>query len=1003
MQLHVQMFGELRAYRDKQPAYGFQTRKTAALFAYLAFYSHKKHSRELLADMLWPDAETESGRHRLAQALFALRSQLEKSTDHSERVLSIDRTTMRVLPGEVVVDALEFKHALHSASLLTDPDRRNEALVAALHLYTDDFLTGFYDDWVLTERQRFNDQFVDTSRQVIKYFEGKNLYDKAIEHCRAALTTAPLAEDISEDLMRLLALSGQPGTALSYYRDLERVMLKELGEPPSGPIRSLMERIRSAPTISTDNQPLAEYVESNLPVPLTRFFGRQEELSYITSLLESGKSRLITITGMGGSGKTRLSIEAASMVTEMFSGAVYFVTLAELGRADQIGAEIARVVCLAQPSNGALALVTEFLKRRKTLLILDNLEHVQDGALPLIQHLLKRIPKLFLIITSRAKLALMGEREIPLPPLQTPSDLLTAARQIDSQKLAALDIVRLFVDRAQAVRPEFAVTEKNALAVAKVCEKLEGLPLAIELCAAWAKVLTPEQMLTQLDSRFDLLESRDIDIPERHRSLRAAMEYSHALLPKNLQELFVSLCIFRSGWTLEAAGAICIDSIRSKSSFSMVSGLSDLHNRSLILTQLTQSGDEMRYRMLETVREFTSNLLIDDSRRHLSEKHAFYYLELAERAESLMTAGNQMTWLQRLDDDHDNLRTALSWFHEHGTAEQNLRIAAALTQYWDMRGYVAEGKGYLEEALAFSQKMESSEHLKPFLAKALVSYASLLRVQGNNAKVYAAARQGLQFCREINDVRGIAGALQVLAVLTYTGEDCDEARGYLEEGLALARDLNDRSLLALSLVNLGNIALEQAQFDEAEALYTEAVTLYQDDGNQHQTARLLNNLGALATFRKEFETADRYIQESLTISRALRNYAGIALCQHNLGDLQRQQGNYDEDIRLQLEAAALAHRLGENRLITFAARELGQVYCRTGKYQDGISLLAAAEVLRSSSRLSFKPADPAELEEALDLCRTAIGDKADAVFCSALQWSQGRAMECALSALQLID
>jgi predicted ATPase/DNA-binding SARP family transcriptional activator len=997
---NIEMFGGLRASRGGQETNGFQTRKTATLFAYLAFYSHKRHLREELADLLWPDAELESGRHRLAQALFALRSQFETEPDERGRVLQADRHTVRINPNEVTVDALRFSRAVAASGAITDPQKRIINLENAIACYTGEFLPGFYEDWVLAERQWLSEQFVGASRTVIKHFEATGMYDKAIRYARTALAVNPLAEDLSEDLIRLLASSGQTGAALSYYREFERLLLKEIGEPPSGPVRGLVDKIRESETTSTIQPRSNEAFESNLPVQLTRFFGRETEKAYIQSMIESGQARLITITGMGGSGKTRLSIESAWLIAAHFDNAVYFVPLADLQNADQIVGEIVAALQSASFAGTSLEQVIEFLRRRKTLLILDNLEHIQEAAVPLIHNLLKRLPKLSLMITSRNRLGMVGEREIPLPPLQTPTNLLGFGQGIDIEQLRLLDTVKLFVDRAQAVRPEFTITIQNALTVAKVCEKLEGLPLAIELCAAWAQILTPDQMLTQLDSRFVLLAGRSTDLQPRHRSLRTAMEYSKELLPESIQVLFAQLSVFRSGWTFDATAKICAGD-DDLGTFDSNTALAELNNRSLIIIQQARTGNEMRYRMLDTVREFAAELLTGEQQLELRMRHALYYLALIESAEEPMKGVEQLDWIKRLDDEHDNLRAAITWIFEFGGVELSLRMASAMTTYWDMRGYLSEGNYWLEKAISLPLENDHEAALRPLLAKTLTSYAYLVRVQGNSAKVSAAAREGLRLYRELKDDQGLAFALQVLAVLTFTGEDCDEARIYLEEGLELARRLNDRSLLALSLANLGNIALEQSNFDEADQLYTESVKLYLEDTNRHQASRILNNLGVVSTFRGDYAKARQYLNESLTISKDLSNYGGIALGMHNLGDVERKQGNYEADVKIQFEAARIAYEIGERRLLAFGARDLGHVYCQMGKYDQGVRLMAIAEVLRQSLRLSFKPADPKERKETLKAARKAIGDRADQIWTDGLKTTDSEANEEALEALGL--
>ena len=455
----------------------------------------------------------------------------------------------------------------------------------------------------------------------------------------------------------------------------------------------------------------------SLPLPSTRFFGRETEMAWLQELLGRAISdqlsavspekigdavpdgrqpptdspRLITLTGPGGAGKTRLALQAAARLGDRPCQPIWFVPLADLMDPLLIGDRVLAAVGLPRdPTLPALEQVIAVLSAQPTLLVLDDMEHLVKGGASLIQILLDRVPALMLLVTSRRRLRLPGEYVLPVPPLAFPGDSEELERVLRSES------VRMFTDRAQAVRPDFQVTQANAAALATLCRQLEGSPLAIELAAARAGVRTPQMMLDQLgQGRFEILVSRQSGGVRRQSSLWAAIEWSYQLLPPELRQLFARLSVFRGGWTAEAAEVVC-----GASGLRVLDGLEELRESALVLAEM--AGAEIRFRLSEPLREFGARQLSLQGQADTSRRHAEYYLSLAERAEPELTGARQGEWLDRLERDHDNFRAALDWCQEGVERRLGLRLGAALWLFWRRRGCVSEGRERLLRLLALT-------------------------------------------------------------------------------------------------------------------------------------------------------------------------------------------------------------------------------------------------------------------------------------------------------------
>jgi len=551
---------------------------------------------------------------------------------------------------------------------------------------------------------------------------------------------------------------------------------------------------------------------------------------------------------------------------------------------------------------------------------------------------MEKVPALACLITSRRRLDLSGEREFPVPPLPTPDGPRSPDRLIQCES------VHLFVDRAQAVRPDFQLTPGSAAAIAALCARLEGIPLALELAAARAWVLTPAQMLERLSQRFELLVSRQRDLLPRHRSLRATLDWSYELLTPELQRFFAQLCVFRGGWTLAAAEAVCAEPFA-------LEHLEQLREYSLILAEepgAGETGGEMRFRMLETLREYAREQLTPADLTALQRRHAAYSLELAEGAGTKLKGACQEEWLERLAAEHDNFRAALEWSRESDPAV-GLRLAAALWRFWAMRSYLREGREWLASALTHP----NAPGRTAARAEALCGAGELARYQDDNAAMCAPLEESVAIWRELGDKRGLAHALSCLGMAAWVPGDVVTARSLLEESVPLFREVEDTWGLALVLTRLGMVALRRRDHAEVRSRAEESVPLWQALGDKWGRARPLCDLGIAAWREGNDAEARSRLEESLNLLREVGDCENRCEVIAHLGHLARRQGACTTARALFEENLALQRERGNRDRVAYALSSLGLVAQAHGDYRAAGSLYKESLTIRQE--LGFRP------------------------------------------------
>jgi predicted ATPase len=685
---------------------------------------------------------------------------------------------------------------------------------------------------------------------------------------------------------------------------------------------------------------------NNLPAPPNPFIGRLRELAEIAELMRQPATRLVTITGPAGTGKTRLALQVAAGLLPEFSDGVFFVSLESIFDPQLVAGTIAQT--LAAPGAGTdppRDRLVRFLARKRLLLVLDNFEQVLPAA-PFVAELLAACPSLSIAVTSREPLRIRAEREYPTPPLTTP-DLAAPA---DLARLATNEAVALFLDRARAVLPTFALTPETAAPVAAICARLDGLPLAIELAAARiGRFRDPAALLARLGDRLDLLADGPRDLPARQQTIRSAIAWSHDLLPPDEQVLFRRLGVFAGGFTLEAAEAVVGGQKPSvlppcppvPLSPSVLDLLASLVAKNLLIPT---NGGEPRWAMLETIRTFAREQLenlgeAEEARR----AHAGWFLALAERAEIELVGPDQGVWYDRLESEHPNLRAALDWAIVRGDGESALRLGGALWRFWYVRGHLVEGSTWLERALALPAAAPGGAR-----AQALHGAAVLAHNRGDFATAAAHYAEAIALRRRLGDDVGLARTLNNFAILAYERGDYRRATDLYQETLELRRLTGDRAGMVFSLNGLGVVARQQGDYDLAAARFAECLAVAREYGNREAVARSLHNLGIVANHRRDFAQANAHLGECLALSEALGDKGGTALTLYTLGLVADGEGDVPLATNRFRESLRLRHALGEKLGVTDCLLALAELAWRRGDRTRGGRLFAAAETHRAA-------------------------------------------------------
>jgi predicted ATPase len=683
----------------------------------------------------------------------------------------------------------------------------------------------------------------------------------------------------------------------------------------------LSERFEAAGGRGLPGEAVGEHPLTNVPFPRNPLIGREHELRTGCDLLLRADVALVTLTGPGGSGKSRLGIEIALEVRDRFADGVYLVGLDVITDPDLVIPTIARILGVPEPTDGTT--VDEVLKAsacgKRLLLLLDNFEQVIAAA-PRIAYLLEGCPHIKMLVTSRAPLRVRAEKELSVPPLALPP----AGQVLESEPLSHYAAVQLFIQRAQAAKAGFEVTSENAPAVAEICHRLDGLPLAIELAAARIRMLSPRALLERMEHSFDVLGGGIRDLPERQRTLHAAIDWSHSLLGDEQKRLFRRLGAFVGGWTFEAVDTVC--NAEGETPVDIFDGLERLVDLSLVVPP-EEAGGELRFRSLETIREFATQRLAEAGEAESTRRlHAEFYATLAEQIEPEVRGSSHAQWADRLDAEYGNVHAALEWSRRHD-ADLGLRLCAAIWRYWESHSLIGEGRAWLESFVALNPSETAVR------ARALVALAALACYQG---------------------------ALHV-------------ARTRAEEGLSIYRHLDDETGVAHALNELGVIASYQGDYPAAKRSFEQSLAMKRGSGGRRAIANTINNLGLIAGYQGDYQGAYARHTECLAMYRALEEKLGVAVALGNLGHDAMHLGRLDDARELQIESTRLFHEIGDKDGLAECFERLAMLANANRDFERAARWFGVADVLRSEVATVLEVANQREYDSEFEVTRARLG------------------------------
>ncbi len=982
--LRLHLLGGLSITLGGVPVRGFLSSKVQALLCYLAV-TRRAHTRESLMALLWGELPEERAAHGLRQALSNLQKLVGTHLVITRQTVAFNTAAPHDLDTEV------FRALLKQAEAASIGIHRR--LRQAVGLYTGDFLDGFYvrdapdfNEWTVAQREHLRHRALDALHKLATYHATRGEYPAASGYLQQLLALDPWREDAHRQLMRLLAYQGQPDAAIAQYQRCRRVIAEEFGEEPAVETTALYQRIRAGEIAP----PALPPPPGNLPTPIEPLIGRSADLAGVAALLEDPATRLLTLTGSGGVGKTRLALQIANEIAGDFEQGVFFVPLAAVRDPALVLRTIAGVLGVEAPTERPLQQTLQLaLRDKQMLLVLDNFEQLLAAA-PQVAGLVGDLPRLRVLLTSRARLRVRGERvyevvPLALPPLHDPAF---------AEVVASFPAARLFAARARAARPDFAITDANARVVAEICHRLEGLPLALELAAARLNIMSAQVLLARLGNRLGLLTGGARDLPERQQTVKATIAWSYALLASPEQDLFARLSVFVGGCTLEAIEAICAadaegDADPLQAGDRVLEPLTALVNSSLVRQEPHSGGDE-RFLMLEMVREYALFCLAEKGEGPAGEavirgRHTEYYLNMVLRAKPELLGPRQTEWMARFEIEYGNLRAALGWARDHpapvaipppppkehtsSPLALALSAGAGLVRFWQSHGYVSEGRQWLAEllarpepvapairadalrgagALAFAEG--AAESAVRLCEEGLALYdqvddalgrASLLNILGNAKRelgayteAIALYEQALSIFRRLGDTVGISIIFNNLGATAHRQEEYGRAITLYEEGLALRRTVGDTLGIAYALYKLAEVARDQGDFGKAVAACAESLAVCQHSGDKNGIVMAVLTLGTVRQVQGDDHAAEALYAESLTRFTETADRWGIATVKHRLGTLAQGRGDAPRARALYQESLTLCRENGDKRAEAVVLADLRRLGDTEGGEQE---------------------------------------------------------------------
>jgi len=958
VKLQIRLFGTPEILCCGAPLPRLHSRRALWLLAILALKPGAAIERSRLAGMLWPDSPDTTALHNLRQTASDLRRALGDAADAiastSARKLSLDLTLTDV-------DVVAFDTAVTGDSA---------GLRKAIDLYKGPLLEGCDEPWAVEARDARQELYLGALERLgEECFEGGDP-SGAVRYLRLALGTDPYRESMCRTLMKALADCGELAAATEVFRDLRIRLNRDLNTAPDPSTVAAYRALRNTrePKMSSPQIPRPAVHTGRLPAPRTQLIGRDGAISEVARMLQ--RSRLVTLSGIGGIGKTSLALQVANDLEIQFEHGAVFANLSQLTDPAAVPDAVRELAGVISPQGSLddLAILQSQLASRRMLLVIDNCEHVLQACASLADALLTACPDLVILATSRHALGLRDEIVWRVPPLSIPDAGHGPSALEDAAKLMEYPATRLFITRAMQASSTFTVSAGSAICILQICRRLEGLPLAIELAAARVTVLTVEQIAQRLDRALLLLTQGDPTVPERHQTLRALIDWSYDLLDDKERALLRGLSVFAGACSLES-----VTKVIDIDEFEAIELLASLVAKSLVSMQ-SGSSNTARYRLLDTIRQYASEQLDRSGEGALrSHTHALCFRALAVEARNLVNGPDSSVCLELLPEDHNNFRAALEWARtEGGDRDTGLEIAEGLWRFWNIRGYFKEGRAWLAEFTAH----ECRPDLRSIRARALNGAGVIAEVQGDYLTARELHLKSLAISRELGDPICIAASLHNLATITIYLGDSSNAGELLEESLALRRETGDERGIAGSLGHLGLLAHGKGDFDTAATLFQESLEIFRRLGDHRWMASVLNNLGGVEFERGNTLTADDLFEECVEITRRLGDRRATAVALTNLASTARKRGDLRTALSCSVESLEISDEIGCRPSVADALNGLAALAAAVSNHLLAARLWSAASEVRSEIGAAMESAEQRRHDDTIAASRCANADNA---------------------------